>query len=70
MAIPKRVIDTGVKTAKEISRKAYGVGVVHGTKKLAAKVAHFGGVLMHSTDPNARKIGSQLLHMFKRAKKL
>lgn len=37
MAIPKRVIDTGVKTAKEISRKAYGVGVVHGTKNWQQK---------------------------------
>lgn len=70
MAIPKSFIDTGVKTAKEIAKKAYGVGVIHGTKKMAAKLAHFGGVLMHSSDPNARNIGSQLLHIAKRVKKL
>lgn len=70
MAIPKRVIDTGITTTKEIARKAYGVGVVHGIKKMAEEVAYYGGVLMHSSDPNARKIGSQLLHIWKRAKKL
>ena len=52
MAIPKRVIDTGA--TKRNSRKALVLVLSTALKNWQQKW-HIWGVLMHSTDPNARR---------------
>lgn len=70
MAITNAVMEYGQKLIKGMKGKEFRNGVVYGVKETMSRMAPYGGKLMHSSDPNARKIGSEILHICKKAKKL
>ena len=80
MAIPKNVVEIGVKGAGEIARKAYGAGFgkgfVEGAKWDGKQIRPIGGKVIKATLKNGapnielRSVGSELLHVCKKIKRL
>ncbi len=80
MAIPKKVIQVGAKTAGEIARKAYGAGFGKGFGKgalwVGKQIGPIGGKMIRATLKNGlpnvelRSVGSKLLNICKGIKHL
>lgn len=70
MSKPNIIMEYGQKLIKGMKGKEFRNGVVYGVKETMSRMASYGGKLMHSPDPNARKIGSEILNISKKAKKL
>jgi hypothetical protein len=80
MAIPKKVVDYGVKNAEEIARKGYeagfGKGFVSGAKWVGKEIGPIGGKMVKAKLDNGvpnkelRSVGSKILHICKKIKRL
>lgn len=80
MAIPKKVIETGAKTAGEVARKAYaagyGKGFIQGANWVGKQIGPIGGKMIRAVTenglPNAelRSVASKILHICKKIKHL